>query len=441
MENSLKFSVFIILSSIFLLTGCASISRGVTEALLQKSDEVDNRLCQIRGDAFEGIAPSVKDPDHTAKVLMVHGVGDHIPGYSTQLMETLASDMDLDHISRETKDIQLTDPFNKTKNIGNLRINRLSNEDSSHELLFYELTWSEITAPEKALLAYDNSGEFTFRRTTINGMLKKFSNDTGPDPMIYLGDARHDILRSFSQSFCWMINSQWDELPSTGKHTCLPGKQAINNLKTDKYSIISHSLGSRITIDGLQRIAELLSDIDGKTKKDIDSDSFNKLSDKYDEKVKLIDFNSFTNAFKQQEIPIFMLSNQLPMLQLGRKFPEVTGQSKEYCKADGKHHKSRILSKTSIIAFSDPNDLLSYSIPYGFIGKYIDSRLCADVTNININIAKIIDAFGVGMANPLEAHIGYDTDERVIALLINGIGSKKTSAIVNERCQILVTTD
>jgi hypothetical protein len=31
-------------------------------------------------------------------------------------------------------------------------------------LTFYELTWSEITREEKALLAFDNSGEYDFRQ-------------------------------------------------------------------------------------------------------------------------------------------------------------------------------------------------------------------------------------------------------------------------------------
>ena len=50
-----------------------------------------------------------------------------------------------------------------------------------------------------------------------------------------------------------------------------------------------------------------------------------------------------------------------------------------------------------------------------------------------------IDAFGIDMANPLEAHIDYETDDRIIAMLDNGIGNENTSPIVNEHCRILVT--
>ena len=158
----------------------------MVEAILDKKEAEDTRICQIRGEPFQGLAPQVKDSTGTAKVLMVHGVGNHIPGYSTQLMEKLSNEMKLKYIGKVTKNIALTDPLDNTKELGNLRINHLTNEDKSHELLFYELTWSEITAAQKEMLSYDNSGEYSFRRTAVNDILKKFSNDTGPDPMIYL---------------------------------------------------------------------------------------------------------------------------------------------------------------------------------------------------------------------------------------------------------------
>ena len=71
------------------------------------------------------------------------------------------------------------------------------NEEAGKELTFYELTWSEITRAEKALLDFDNSGEYDFRRAQINRVLKKFSNDTGPDPIIYLGESREAILAAY----------------------------------------------------------------------------------------------------------------------------------------------------------------------------------------------------------------------------------------------------
>jgi hypothetical protein len=64
------------------------------------------------------------------------------------------------------------------------------------------------------------------------------------------------------------------------------------------------------------------------------------------------------------------------------------------------------------------------------------------VTNININVAKIINAFNFGkVANPLDAHIGYATDDRVLALIAKGIGNIRASKMVNERCRWVETID
>jgi hypothetical protein len=304
-----------------------------------------------------------------------------------------------------------------------LRVTRLQNENSSKELWFYELTWSEITRAQKALLAFDNSGESSFRRAEVNDMLKKFSNDTAPDPIIYLGESRDIILRSFAQAFCWMGKDRWDEVPKEGRHGCDFTNGLSDNLNQDQIVFISHSLGSRITIDGITRMVSILEHPEKKsTLQTVDS-------------VKRA-------ALQKKKVQIFMLSNQLPMLQLGRELPEVTAQQADYCNANGSKYTSRLFAETSIVAFSDPNDLLSYAIPHDFTEKYLDSRLCINVTNININIAKVIDAFGLGkIANPMEAHVGYFKDDRVVALIAKGIGNGSAAPLVQEKCQWTEITD
>ena len=328
----------ILANVIFFINGCASLGKGVTEAILEKQQSEDTRLCEIRGDAFEGLKPHLEIADSKMKVLMVHGVGEHLPGYSTEFFEKLAIALDLTVTAKQYKNISLTDPTDTEKKLGNLRVNRFLNKEQTQELLFYELTWSEITAKEKQVLAYDNSGEFSFRRAEVNNLLKKFSNDTGPDPIIYLGESREDILIAFGQSFCWMTGGDWDDLPDHVHQACK--SQNIESIYKDSYAFVSHSLGSRITIDGLQRIASL----PGKEK-------VNK------------NYLALVAALKNKEIPIYMMSNQLPMLQLGRKLPEKNHQKNAYCKVEGNNYADRMLAKTPIIAFSDPNDILSYSIP------------------------------------------------------------------------------
>ena len=191
----------------------------------------------------------------------------------------------------------------------------------------------------------------------------------------------------------------------------------------DEFVFISHSLGSRITIDGITRMASLLEHPEKQT-------TLRTVG-----KMK-------REELQQKHIQFFMLSNQLPMLQLGRELPEVTAQQTDYCQSNGSKYTSRMFAETSIVAFNDPNDLLSYAIPHDFIEKYLDSRLCINVTNININIAKVIDAFGLGkIANPMEAHTGYTKDDRVVALIAKGIGNGSSAPIVKEKCQLTEITD
>jgi hypothetical protein len=388
---------------------------------LEKSESEDTRQCQVWGQSFTGIEADLAQKNKKTKVLFVHGVGDRYPGYTTQFLEKLAKELGLDARSEGQKNIQLSSPLFPDKALGNLRVTHLLNEQSGKELTFYELTWSEITRQQKALLDFDTSGEYDFRRARMNAMLKKFSNDTSPDPIIYLGQSRVPILAAFAQSFCWMASGEWEDLPKSGKHACTGlNDTSADHIAKDNYVIISHSLGSRIAIDGMQRIASLLAA----------PEKHLSLDQKFTLSTKAIE------ALQNHRIPIFMLSNQLPMLQLGRELPEVAGQEASYCTPEGANFKKRMVSETDIIAFSDPNDLLSYGIPPGFAEKYIDSRLCAKITNVNINIAKIMDAFGMtDLANPLQAHVGYDTDDRVVALIAKGIGNPRTSPLIKQRCE------
>ena len=346
-------------------------------------------------------------------------MGKHIPGYSTQFLEKFSKELGLTVAERTQKEIFLSDPLETDSHRGVLRVRRLLNKDADRELLFYELTWSEITDIDKQILAYDNSGEHSFRRAKINAILKQFSNDTGPDPMIYLGPRRKEILGAVVQSMCWMFQADWDDLPSGTRVACHPSTDKMaQHLLNDDYAFVSHSLGSRIVIDSMQQIAEKFGKRNAQTKVFEGQEAI------------------FLREFQKKKIPMYMLSNQLPLLQLGRELPDVTGQKEAYCLPTGDHYAERVSSGTHIIAFSDPNDILSYAIPEDFADKYLDSRLCINITNININVTDIIDVFGLGsLANPLSAHVNYDSDDRVVEVIAKGIGTSKAASGVKDNCE------
>jgi hypothetical protein len=419
---------FSLLLTAMLLSGCASIAKGVTEAILENSEEQDTRACHIEGPASVGLEPLMQAQEkertashstRTVKVLMVHGIGRHLPGYSARLTEHLMRELKLDVREEDYKEFVLRDPKIRDGPLGNLRISRHMNKARTRELLFYELTWSEIIDPEREILAFDDSTEYTFRRTALNAGLKKFFNSHVPDSLIFLGEAQVPILASVRQSFCWMTHGDWnDYAPHTDASCNLQSGERLQQLEEDSYAFITHSLGSRIVIEALQIFGE------------------------WAQTQETEEFIKIRSIMSNKEFPVYMLANQLPLLELGRKPATVRGQIDQYCRPDGDLRDQRILGKLPIYAFSDPNDLLSYPIPPNFADQYLDSRLCPKVTNIAINVAKLISLFGLGeFARPGSAHGDYDHDERVIAMIAHGFGQEKAADIVKERCTWLETVD
>lgn len=425
-----RFSISLtLLAAAFLLGGCSSIARGVAEAVLDgKGEDVDTRQCEIEGPAFGGVrqsleAQSPQSPKIT-KVLMVHGISSHLPGYSSRFQKKLYDDLGLTVTDAAVKNITLdsdTVKWNKDepRTLGTLRITRHANAENTRHLIFYELTWSPITDPQKQSLAADSANNEGLPRATLNGSLKSFMNTTVPDLLIYSGNGYDRITTSVTESVCWMLADDWDGLPESGAHQCEKWPNStFSSVAADDNFFVTHSLGSRITIDTIQNFASV-------NKKDT---SRNRL--KIQEDV------------RKKEFTVFMMANQLPLLQMGRDTPAVAAEEKTYCEADGKKSVERIMRRMNIIAFSDPNDTLSYPVPLDFTANSIDSRICPAVTNVSLNVAyqkSLFDA--ASFANPLTAHSGYMEDDRVIDLIANGIRENNVSPLIESRCKWLETKD
>lgn len=401
------------------LTGCSSIAKGVTEAIMEKKDKAeDTRLCEIAGPAFEGIEASVAHKavagaPGTTKVLMVHGISKHLPGYSARFREKLAASLGLDSMDPTIKNITLTNAVENGEDVGTLRVSRHFSSANDREFLFYELTWSGIGEMDKEVIAFDDSEAYNYRRAGLNKSLKKFMNATVPDLLVYEGLKKGLIDKSVGQSVCWAFRGSWDNMPDNGRHYCNAYDNSIaTNIKQDDFYIVTHSLGSRITIDTLNRFA---------------ADREN-----CEECKKLDGLNA---TLQNETITVFMMANQLPLLQVGQEKSGTTGVTDEYCQPGGSHYSERLVGKVRIVAFSDPNDILSYPIPPDYADAYIDSRYCPEIVNIDLNIAHPKDLLGVTeFANPLEAHVGYQDDDRVIALMTSGLNRNHMHPLIAEKC-------
>jgi hypothetical protein len=393
---------------VLVLQGCSGFAKGITEAVLEKGQSADTRECFVTGPPSTGLEQYLvqqKDrrdqgrPGGTLRILMVHGIGDHLPGYSARFIGNLNRELGLNVIGGQTKTISLRKEPNDETSLGELRISRFFDKAESRELLFYELTWSPITAEAKSLVDFDNSVEFTHRRSRVNARLKTFMNTRIPDSLIYLGEARGQILDAVDQSVCWMGLGDWEDYPQRYQGDCASVQEGDRiDMANHELAFVTHSLGSRVLIDAFLRHAAMRDTSIGKR------------------------VFKVTSVMREKDIKVYMLANQLPLLQTALPAPQVVDRIHEFCRPEGAHFEERILGQLSIYAFSDPNDILSYAIPPDFVKDFIDSRLCPEVTNVIINVAQPRTYFGiVEFTNPITAHIDYDDDQRIIDIIAHGV--------------------
>ncbi len=441
MTNRIK-NIILSLALLPLLGGCSSIAEGVTTALMKSpEDKKDTRACNVSGHTFKGIEPyMIRQEDYfagggnpetrpTLKVLMIHGIGYHDAGYSGPFSSNLMRELKLDAKGGTTKRIDMAHSLMKDQKLGFMMVSRFFNESQTREMVFYELVWSNIIEKEKSLLKYDDSDAYTHNRADINKIMKSFANSVGPDPFIYRGNKKEAVLKTIGQALCWVFSSQWEDLADHQHTMCDAAHISVSEgVQKDDYAIVTHSLGSRIVIDSLQALAVLSQGgTFGSVKEDIRH---------YPKVPQLL------ASLQKEELPVFMFANQLPMLQLGRDDPEVTGQIEEYCTEGGPNYKQRLFKELKIMAFSDPNDILSWQVTHEFEHEKLDSRICPSITNVSINIAKVVSLFGMGtFANPGTAHTGYGGDDRVVKLIVHGIGHDGAADLIKERCTMLKIVD
>ena len=407
--------------TIALLSGCSSISKGITQAFLEQENE-DTRECWITGRAFDGLdslsraengsASGTSDSDQL-KVLMVHGIGKHAPGYSRRLQDGLVEEYGFESMDETIKTIAMRHPA-YPDSLGVLRVHRYMDLESPREMLFYELTWDSIVDQEKQILSFDYSTEASVKRAPFNHTLKTFINNTIPDALMYNTKYRLPIQMSVAQAICWILSEDWENLPNNQESHCgINNSNYLSKFEHGSFAIISHSLGSRISLDALQEAMQQVS--------------------------KRPDFQNISDMFKRKPMYIYMLSNQLPLLQLGQDLPKVHDQVKSYCTAEGDEYDERFFEKLQIVAFSDPNDLFSYAVSPEYVNHYIDSRLCPVVTNVTIQIAEVRNffLFQSEVANPLVAHSDYEIDSRVLKMLVSGFGRDHGQEEVASRCEFI----
>jgi hypothetical protein len=396
-----------------LLASCSSIGKGVTEAIMEKAEEKPapgTALCEITGPAFAGLDASFQNASpaspKTTRLVIVHGIGSQVLGYSERLQRNVALKLGLTFVDPTVKTIALQAPADAKTTppgvpLGTLRISRFTN-DAGSELLTFELTWSELLDAERKAVAFDDYGTAARERAGLNKSLKALINSF-VDPLAYNGTRGNLIRGSMLQAFCWVARGGWQDYSNGARESCSWRDTQRNVIQSDDILISTHSLGSRVALDTMQTLGQL--------------------SEALGKDLKARAAQQALDSLRDKDITFFMLANQLPLLQSGEPAPAVSKQAAQYCGPTAPKMRDRWFKNLSIVAFSDPNDILSYNIPQSFTDDFMDSRLCAQTTNVVVSVAREVSLAVTSLASPQVAHTAYDGDERVLALMTHGLGT------------------
>lgn len=361
MANMTRFSLLASLVVVAACSGCRQLN-----------------VWEIDGGSFAGIKKAV-DRSDVVSILIVHGMG----GYSTpdpeQIIDATVSKLSLCSQGVETRRT-ICHPVNNQR-LGYLLRQDFTQMHTSKQVRIYTLHWSDATRSVKEqYVGYDNIKTNNPHRLSLNHRFKRdLVNRNLSDVVLYLGEYGDTML--------------------------IPFKKAIEFIDCDvpqgddyELILISFSLGSIMLLDAVEALF----------------------------KSNFCDTKRFCNSVST----FFMLANQVPLLLMGdykvqdddvETQPEyrLEGSLKRFLDVRLKplkdpHERRR---KFNIVAISDPNDLLSYTIPDWLAKQYPDTFV-----NVTASVARssLWIPFVGEVANPMTAHRGYGRDKRVLDVMVNG---------------------
>lgn len=221
-------------------------------------------------------------------------------------------------------------------------------DDAGRALVARELYWRPLSSEERERrLAFDSARPHTDNRLKYNARIKQeLLNDRFADSLVYLGPRGLQIRSAARAAFA-------DDLLCAGD-----------------VAIVTHSLGSAIAFDTLLELAHTPGAIAAGVR-----------------------------------IKLFMLANQIPLLELAREYPVGV--------------EPTTTAKLDIVAIGDPNDILTYSFSEEFKARHRrHGSLAITFTNVRVSIAR--EAYFGVLANPIRAHTDYYGNGRVIDLIAFG---------------------
>ena len=327
-------------------------------------------------DGLNAAASRSNSAGGTLRILFVHGMGHHQPGYSQALMQGIAARLNLSNTGPSRR----MTIRKESHDYGEINITNYSSSEGK-KVRAYELTWSATTDALKARqLGFDAT--YASDRVLVNRQLKaKLIDDALADPVLYIGRYRNHMQFPIMRAIEAILH---DYTPQ------------------DELAIITQSLGSYMCYDTLLKMSRG-ERIMGEREYSADV---------------VRDLIGHTNY-------VFMLANQLPLLELSevsnpvplrresatavKALAEIRRQNKPKVRPQ----QPQAPLALHLVAFSDPNDLLSYPLDQSSI-----SGNTIKYSNVVVSVERsaILGVF----AWPMTAHTGHDKSKVVMDLLAFG---------------------
>jgi hypothetical protein len=333
---------------------------------------------------FEGLDAALarsRSDGGTLRILFIHGMGHTDSGYSEPVMQGVAARLSLAKV--ETLPQIAIKKENHT--YGEINITKYSGA-GGRKISVYELTWSATTDPLKER-QFKTDRTYSGDRVFLNRKLKtELVNERLADPVLYIGRYRNHMQFPIMRAVKAVLN---DFAPQ------------------DEVAVITYSLGSYMCYDTLLKMSR------GES-----------IMGERDYSAGVVrDLVGQTNY-------VFMLANQLPLLELSevsnpislrqtsssavKSLAEIRRQNRPKSAAQ----RQPAVLPLHLVAFSDPNDLLSYPLD-----QHSVSGTSIAYSNVVISVQRSA-LLGI-VADPLTAHTGHERSPAVMDLLT--YGNKRSS--------------
>jgi hypothetical protein len=342
---------------------------------------------------FSGVADAFKSSDGQlvpeVDLVAIHGIGFHDVSWVRQMIAQLAPPLGFNWDGNLPQPVSLA---------YGAQLYAVVLSDPTRRLRLSAVLWSPISSQAKKTLCYDvnevtstctdAASFFREHRASLNGFGKsQILDDRLSDATFYMGDEGGRRIRAAVE------DALLRTLSTEGTTLAQLESGATATSRAVPLYVVSESLGSKVVIDSLQELET------------------NKQAPEFAK-----DTRSHIGA-------LYLLANQLPLLNLGARgnseagTPDAYAHLKTFARARNSRRQERNLAPVPIhiVAFSDPNDLLTYQLAADSV-----PREDAIISNVVVsNDTTYLWLF----ENPATAHENYILTTSVANAIARGSGA------------------